>query len=190
MTRRLAVVAFALLCAFATPAFARSHHGSHHHHRHSMQHHHAKTAHNHNRHHRYHAAHRRHDRRQAAAPSAGSWVGGLVAAARASVGETASQLGVRRTLWCMAAVNKWLAETGHRPSGSDLAKSALALGEHVQEPRVGALAVLTRRGGGHVGVVSGVDEDGNPIVISGNHRNRVAESVYPRSRVIAYVIPN
>jgi hypothetical protein len=50
---------------------------------------------------------------------------------------------------------------------------------------------MTRRGGGgHVGVVSGIDRRGNPIVVSGNHGRRVAESVYPRSRVYAYVMPN
>jgi hypothetical protein len=49
---------------------------------------------------------------------------------------------------------------------------------------------MGRRGGGHVGVVSGVDANGNPIVISGNHNHTVAESVYPRGRIIAYVMPN
>jgi len=57
---------------------------------------------------------------------------------------------------------------------------------HVK-PRVGAIVVLTRRGGGHVGVVSGFDRRGNPVVVSGNHNRRVAESVYPKSRVVAYV---
>jgi len=47
---------------------------------------------------------------------------------------------------------------------------------------------MTRgKDGGHVGVVTGFDANGNPIVISGNHNNRVDEAVYPRSRVIAYV---
>ena len=45
------------------------------------------------------------------------------------------------------------------------------------------------RRGGHVGVVSGIDANGNPIVVSGNHGRRVAESVYPRGRVYAYVMP-
>lgn len=56
-------------------------------------------------------------------------------------------------------------------------------------PQVGAIAVIGRRGGGHVGVVSGIDSNGNPIVVSGNHNRTVAESVYPRSRVVAYVVP-
>ena len=40
-----------------------------------------------------------------------------------------------------------------------------------------------------VGVVSGVDANGNPIIVSGNHNRTVAESVYPRSRIAAYVMP-
>jgi len=44
--------------------------------------------------------------------------------------------------------------------------------------------------GGHVGVVSGIDPSGNVIVVSGNHNNTVAESVYPRGRIIAYVMPD
>lgn len=184
MTRRLArVVAVALACAFASPpAFAAGHHANHH--RHSVQHHHVHH-HKHHRHHRYHVA----QRKQAQRITAGGADTGLVAVARASIGETAYQLGVRPTLWCMAAVNKWLRQTGHSPSGSDLAKSALALGPRLSTPQVGTLAVMHRRGGGHVGVVSGVTSNGDPIIISGNHRNRVQESVYPRRRIIAYVLP-
>ncbi len=43
--------------------------------------------------------------------------------------------------------------------------------------------------GGHVGIVSGIDESGNPIIISGNHGGRVAELTYPRGRVYSYVMP-
>jgi hypothetical protein len=39
-------------------------------------------------------------------------------------------------------------------------------------------------------VVSGFDASGNPIVISGNHNNRVREAVYPRSRIRAWVSPS
>jgi hypothetical protein len=37
--------------------------------------------------------------------------------------------------------------------------------------------------------VSGIDPNGNPIIISGNHGHRVDEAVYPRSRIFAYVKP-
>ena len=56
-------------------------------------------------------------------------------------------------------------------------------------PQVGAIAVMGRHGGGHVGVVSGIDPNGNPIIVSGNHNRTVAESVYPRGRISAYVLP-
>jgi len=95
----------------------------------------------------------------------------------------------RRSLWCGRFMNFVLDRTGHRSSGSDLARSFASYGRRVAGPQVGAIAVMSRRGGGHVGVVSGVDAQGNPIVISGNHGNRVAESVYPASRVYAYVLP-
>ena len=49
---------------------------------------------------------------------------------------------------------------------------------------------MSRRGGGHVGVVSGVDAQGNPIVISGNNGHRVRETAVSRGRVYAYVMPN
>ena len=46
------------------------------------------------------------------------------------------------------------------------------------------------KGGGHVGIVSGIDRYGNPILISGNNgRYGVAETVYPRARILAYVLP-
>jgi uncharacterized protein (TIGR02594 family) len=81
-----------------------------------------------------------------------------------------------------------LKRTGHR-GGGNLAKGYANYGTRVSGPQVGAIAVLTRRGGGHVGVVSGVDPNGNPIIVSGNHNRTVAESVYPAGRVTAYVLP-
>lgn len=56
-------------------------------------------------------------------------------------------------------------------------------------PVIGAWAVMGRKGGGHVGLVTGIDPDGNPIIKSGNHNHRVGEGVYPRARIRAYVRP-
>ena len=122
----------------------------------------------------------------ASSASFGNFGGGsLVADARRYLGTNPTG---RRSLWCGAFMDKVLRDTGHR-GGGNLAKGYLSYGSHVSGPQVGAIAVMGRRGGGHVGVVSGVDANGNPIVISGNHNNTVAESVYPRSRIIAYVMP-
>jgi uncharacterized protein (TIGR02594 family) len=87
-------------------------------------------------------------------------------------------------------MNMVLKRAGHRGTGSDMARSFAHYGRRVSGPQVGAIAVMGRRGGSHVGVVSGIDRRGNPIIVSGNHGHRVAESVYPRGRIHAYVVPN
>ncbi len=93
------------------------------------------------------------------------------------------------SLWCGKFMDLILRKTGHR-GGGNLALAYAHYGRRVSSPVVGSIAVLRRgRGGGHVGVVSGVDRNGNPIVISGNHGHRVAESMYQRSRVVAFVMP-
>lgn len=82
----------------------------------------------------------------------------------------------------------WVLErAGYHGTGSDLAFSFAKMPR--TNMHVGAIAVMHRRGGGHVGVVSGISRDGNPIIISGNHAGRVREAVYPRHRIAAFVVP-
>jgi uncharacterized protein (TIGR02594 family) len=120
-------------------------------------------------------------------PASGGFGGGsVVSEARRWLGTNPTR---RSRLWCGAFMNFVLERTGHTGTGSDLARSFAGLGHRVSGPQVGAIAVMARRGGGHVGVVSGVDSNGNPIVISGNHGRKVAETVYPRGRIYAYVMP-
>lgn len=116
----------------------------------------------------------------------------LVSEARKYIGTNPTGRG---SLWCGAFMDLVLKRTGHT-GGGNLASSYARYGTRISGPQVGAIAVMGRRGGGHVGVVSGIDPNGNPIVVSGNTWNRstggrhtVAESVYPRSRVYAYVMP-
>jgi uncharacterized protein (TIGR02594 family) len=109
----------------------------------------------------------------------------LVTEARKYIGTNPTGRG---SLWCGAFMDLVLKRTGHR-GGGNLAKAYASYGTRVSGPQVGAIAVLRRRGGGHVGVVSGVDPNGNPIIVSGNHNRTVAESVYPADRVTAYVLP-
>lgn len=92
-------------------------------------------------------------------------------------------------LWCAEFINRVLHRAGYRGTGSALARDFAHYGRRLPGPRVGAIAVMWRGTGGHVGVVSGFDRRGNPVIISGNHGHRVAESVYPRGRVYAYVVP-
>jgi uncharacterized protein (TIGR02594 family) len=111
----------------------------------------------------------------------------LVKEARKYVGTNPT---ARKKLWCATFMNMVLARTGYAGTGSDAARSFASYGKRINQPRVGAIAVLSRgKRNGHVGIVTGVDSNGNPIIISGNHGHRVGEATYPRSRVIAYVMP-
>jgi uncharacterized protein (TIGR02594 family) len=111
----------------------------------------------------------------------------LVSEARKYMGTNPT---ARSRLWCATFMNMVLAKVGYAGTNSDAAKSFAQYGRRISEPQVGAIVVLTRgKKGGHVGVVSGIDKTGNPIIISGNHGHRVGEAIYPRSRVIAYVMP-
>ena len=96
----------------------------------------------------------------------------------------------RGSLWCARFMNMVLARTGHRGTGSDMASSFASYGHRVSGPEVGAIAVMGRRGGGHVGIITGVDAHGNPIMISGNNGNRVKEAPISRGRIYAYMMPN
>jgi len=112
----------------------------------------------------------------------------LVSEARKYMGTNPT---ARSRLWCATFMNMVLAKVGYSGTNSDAAKSFAQYGRRISAPQVGAIAVLTRgRTGGHVGVVSGIDKQGNPIIISGNHGKRVGEAIYPRTRVIAYVMPS
>jgi uncharacterized protein (TIGR02594 family) len=100
------------------------------------------------------------------------------------------------SVWCGRFMNFVLERTGRHGTGSNLARSFASYGSRIGGPQVGAIAVMGRSGraaggsaGGHVGVVSGIDPNGNPIIISGNHGHTVAEAVYPRGRIFAYVMP-
>jgi uncharacterized protein (TIGR02594 family) len=96
----------------------------------------------------------------------------------------------RNSLWCATFMNFVLERSGYSGTGSDAARSFASYGQRIPGPQVGAIAVMTRgKNGGHVGIVSGFDASGNPIIISGNHNKRVGEGVYPRGRIYAYVLP-
>src|SRR4051812_1281045 len=95
------------------------------------------------------------------ATSGGFSYSSLVAEARRYIGG-GNPTG-RSNLWCARFMS-----TGHTGTGSDMASSFARYGHRVSGPQVGAIAVMARRGGGHVGIITGVDSTGNPIMISGN----------------------
>lgn len=185
-------VCFLAVVAFAIPASARPYHRAGHYAHVHYKHHH--YVHRHYRHHRYRYTRRSHEWRDANAAltpgtgfSGGGLVSNVVAEARRYIGGNPTG---RSRLWCARFMNMVLKRAGHQGTGSDMARSFAHYGRRVSGPQVGAIAVMGRRGGGHVGVVSGIDRRGNPIIVSGNHGHRVAESVYPRGRIYAYVVPN
>ncbi|WEF52224.1 TIGR02594 family protein [[Pseudomonas] carboxydohydrogena] len=185
------------VAAITNPAEARPrHHGRHH-----VSQHHAHKHHAH-RHHVRHSARWGAFRAQAqqfgetnaSMDTSGGFGGGfggsnVVAEARSFIGK-GNPTG-RSRLWCARFMNMVLQKTGHKGTGSDMASSFARYGQRVSGPQIGAIAVMSRgRRGGHVGVVSGIDAKGNPIIISGNHGHRVAEATYSRGRIYAYVMPS
>jgi uncharacterized protein (TIGR02594 family) len=121
------------------------------------------------------------------AASGGFGSSNIVAEARRYLGGNPTGRG---TLWCARFMNMVLQHSGYRGTGSDLARSFASYGQRVSGPQVGAIAVMGRRGGGgHVGIISGIDSQGNPIMISGNNGNRVREAPISRGRIYAYVMP-
>jgi uncharacterized protein (TIGR02594 family) len=208
--RSLVALAFcsAAVAASVSPASARSHHGTgrYAHVRHAAHHARARFRHHHPR----YVAHRSRWERGVAemrsrsladtqaslmsgtastgmAMSSGFGSSGLVSEARRYLGGNPTS---RRSLWCARFMNMVLEHTGHHGTGSDMASSFARYGERVSGPQVGAIAVMGRRGGGHVGVITGIDAHGNPIMISGNNGNRVREAPISRGRIYAYVMPN
>jgi uncharacterized protein (TIGR02594 family) len=193
-------ISSATLVSLATPASARSHHRGGHHARSHLAIHHFK------RHYGY-----RHQGRhlaRAGGARAAAWQNFLNANASIApsssaasrsfgssdvVAEARRYLGGNPTgrgrLWCARFMNMVLERSGHSGTGSDMARSFASYGQRVSGPQIGAIAVMSRRGGGHVGVVSGIDASGNPILVSGNNGNRVREAPTPRGRIYAYVMP-
>lgn len=199
---------FAAVAALVSPASARPHH------RHSAERH-AYVHHARHQHYRHHARGSRFER-SAAQLQAGGFAdtqasynpnansggmanngmaasggfgggSGLVSEARRYVGGNPTGRG---SLWCARFMNMVLQHTGHQGTGSDMASSFARYGTRVSGPQVGAIAVMGRRGGGHVGIITGIDAQGNPIMISGNNGNRVREAPISRGRIYAYVMPN
>lgn len=90
--------------------------------------------------------------------------------------------------WCAWAVSAWLTATGHRPLANGMAASALTYGPRLPGPRVGAIAVVSRRAdsASHVGLVRRVEGD-NIELISGNWGHRVAIGIVPRRQISAFI---
>jgi len=195
-------ILFAAVAAFVSPASARPHH------RHSAERHayvhHASRYHHYRRSTRSSRFERSAEQLQASkfantqasydpsANASGAGMSGGFGGGSGLVSEARRYLGGnptgRGSLWCARFMNMVLQHTGHQGTGSDMASSFARYGTRVSGPQVGAIAVMGRRGGGHVGIITGVDAQGNPIMISGNNGNRVREAPISRGRIYAEVV--
>lgn len=94
------------------------------------------------------------------------------------------------TPWCGTAVAAWMnACSISRPKEWYRAKSWASWGSPLLEPVEGCVVVFERTGGGHVGLVVGVDKTGRLMVLGGNQGNAVCIAPFDRSRAIAYRWP-
>ena len=94
--------------------------------------------------------------------------------------------------WCSSFVDWTLRQAGIAGTGSALARSWLAWGDALDEPRAGCIAVLWREDPaswkGHVGFF--VREDGDAVVLlGGNQLGSVREQRHPRATVLSYRWP-
>jgi uncharacterized protein (TIGR02594 family) len=95
------------------------------------------------------------------------------------------------TPWCGVAVAAWLSEAGYPiPKHYYRALAWADYGVSIPGPAHGAIAVLTRKGGGHVGIVTGVTSNGSHVrLLGGNQNDAINEAWFPSSRITAYRLP-
>jgi uncharacterized protein (TIGR02594 family) len=94
------------------------------------------------------------------------------------------------TPWCGVALGAWMKEAGlPYPKAYYRALAWLDYGVAC-DIQYGAIAVLTRKGGGHVGIVTGMSSDGKHIrLLGGNQGDTVSEMWFPKERITAYRMP-
>jgi len=91
--------------------------------------------------------------------------------------------------WCAAFVGGCLEAAGIVSSRFESAKSYLTWGVQLNKPVLGCIAVLTRKGGGHVFFVTGESVDGRLLGVGGNQNNMVSVAAFDKARVVGYRWP-
>lgn len=93
--------------------------------------------------------------------------------------------------WCGTLMADWMRRSGLPvPPKAYRALSWADYGTGFALPRQGAIAVLTRKGGGHVGIVTGATPDYEHVrLLGGNQGDSVCEAWFPASRITAYRVP-
>jgi uncharacterized protein (TIGR02594 family) len=94
------------------------------------------------------------------------------------------------TPWCGTAMAAWMQEAGITPPKHWYRALAwLEFGVPVTYPARGAVVVFDREGGGHVGIVTGVDHIGRLLVLGGNQGDAVNVAAFEPHRVRGYRWP-
>ena len=99
-----------------------------------------------------------------------------------------SQITNDETPWCAAFVGAMLERSELAGTGSLLARSYLKWGVAIDEPKLGAIAVLTRGsdpGAGHVGFYLGASDD-KIFLLGGNQGDAVSVAPFARDRVLGF----
>lgn len=95
------------------------------------------------------------------------------------------------TPWCGVILGYAFKQNGYKiPKLYMRAKAWLNWGIEIQQPVLGCVAVLERKGGGHVFLVIGITPSGNPIGVGGNQGNNVTVAEFSKNRVLGYRIPS
>lgn len=94
------------------------------------------------------------------------------------------------TPWCGVALAAWFEEAGlPYPKAYYRALSWLDYGK-AAGMQYGAIAVLKRKGGGHVGIVTGMTHTGSHVrLLGGNQNDMVCEMWFPIDRIAAFRLP-
>jgi uncharacterized protein (TIGR02594 family) len=92
--------------------------------------------------------------------------------------------------WCGGAMAYWMQQAlVSYPRAYYRAKAWLAWGVPISYPAVGAVVVFERSGGGHVGLIVGLDKIGRLMVLGANQGDAVRVSAFSTDRVLGYRWP-
>ncbi|WP_444931648.1 TIGR02594 family protein [Microbulbifer sp. SSSA002] len=96
-----------------------------------------------------------------------------------------------KNAWCGSFVAWVMKQHGYTPvKAAFRAKSWKAFGKSINAPIQGAIAIKSRKGGGHVGFVMGKDPTGKHLfILGGNQNNEVNITKYSAKVWEAFVVP-
>jgi len=95
--------------------------------------------------------------------------------------------------WCASFISFIMVKAGYHnlPKYPFRAKSWLNFGVSVGKPYYGSLAIKSRKGGGHIGIVLGISSDERYLyILGGNQNDKVCIKKYRKSVFIDFRMPN